>query len=208
MPKGTFFNLPEEKRDMICEVAVAEFAEYPFEQASINRIVANSGIAKGSFYQYFEDKRDLFLHLMDMAAEEKLKYVSPVMSNPDQHDFFSLIREMYLSGIKFANEHPGYAEISRRLLETKDAPIYKEVMRDNVSTANEFFEGLLETSVAKGEVRAEIDIKLVAHMIVSLTWWVVEYYLRQGADNYDSDMICMVDEVLSLVKNGIGERGV
>ena len=51
MPRDTFLNLPDAKRKAITEAAVDEFAAYPYEQASINRIVANSGIAKGSFYQ-------------------------------------------------------------------------------------------------------------------------------------------------------------
>ncbi|NIV34346.1 MAG: TetR family transcriptional regulator, partial [Anaerolineae bacterium] len=50
MPKDTFFNLPEDKRALICKVALEEFGEYAFDQASINRIVAKAGIAKGSFY--------------------------------------------------------------------------------------------------------------------------------------------------------------
>ncbi|MBK7453960.1 MAG: TetR/AcrR family transcriptional regulator [Anaerolineales bacterium] len=60
MPKQTFLNLPEEKRNFIINAAADEFAEYGFEAASINRIVANSKISKGSFYQYFEDKADVF----------------------------------------------------------------------------------------------------------------------------------------------------
>jgi len=51
MPKQTFFNLPEEKREMVFNAAVEEFAEHGLKNASTNRIVKNSGIAKGSFYQ-------------------------------------------------------------------------------------------------------------------------------------------------------------
>jgi AcrR family transcriptional regulator len=46
MPKQTFFNLPEEKREKIFSAAVDEFAEYGLDNASTNRIVKNSGIAK------------------------------------------------------------------------------------------------------------------------------------------------------------------
>ncbi|MCA2000505.1 MAG: TetR/AcrR family transcriptional regulator, partial [Chloroflexi bacterium] len=56
MPKQTFLNLPEEKRQAVVRAAIDEFADYGFEASSVNRIVANSGISKGSFYQYFEDK--------------------------------------------------------------------------------------------------------------------------------------------------------
>ncbi len=74
MPKPTFFNLPEEKRKKIVNAAVDEFAEYGFEAASINRIVANSGIAKGSFYQYFKDKQDVFMHLLSVIEQEKMEF--------------------------------------------------------------------------------------------------------------------------------------
>ena len=71
MPKQTFLNLSHEKRQTIVNAAADEFSEYGFEAASINRIVANSGISKGSFYQYFEDKTDVFRHLVDVLANEK-----------------------------------------------------------------------------------------------------------------------------------------
>ena len=61
MPKETFFNLPEVKRGAILDAALEEFAAYPYDQASVNRIVARAGIPKGSFYQYFENKKDLYL---------------------------------------------------------------------------------------------------------------------------------------------------
>jgi AcrR family transcriptional regulator len=82
MPKDTFFNLAEEKRTLICQVAIDEFAAYSFAQASINRIVDGSGIAKGSFYQYFENKDDLFLYVIQSIAEEKLNYLAPILQNP------------------------------------------------------------------------------------------------------------------------------
>ena len=58
MPKQTFFNLPEDKRENLINIAIEEFAENDYQTASISRIVANAGIAKGSFYQYFENKED------------------------------------------------------------------------------------------------------------------------------------------------------
>ena len=206
MPKDTFFNLPEDKRTLICNVAINEFAEYSFDQASINRIVANSGIAKGSFYQYFEDKKDLFLYLMNLIAEEKANYISPLMRNPDQHDIFTLIRELYLSGIQFVVEHPEYAEISKKVLENKNSSIYKEIMDDNLPAAYKFFETLLENAIARGEVRADIDIKMFAYMIASMNTLVIEYYLEYVAQGYDEKMIETIDKFLDFLKNGIGDN--
>ncbi len=65
MPTDTFFRLPEEKRERIMESAWAEITRVPYDEVSINRIVQGAEIPRGSFYQYFKDKEDLFLSAID-----------------------------------------------------------------------------------------------------------------------------------------------
>jgi len=204
MPKETFFNLPAEKRAAICDVAIAEFAAYSYEQASINRIVARAGIAKGSFYQYFENKQDLYLYLLQLAGEMKLEYLAPVMRNPEQLDFFILLRDLYAAGIQFAVEHPRFAEISKRLLESKGSPIYEEALAVNLPAAHEFFATLLQDAIARGEVRAGIDVRLFAYLIVSMNNVVLEYYLEHVAQDYDDKLLATVDQFIDFLKRGIG----
>lgn len=69
MPSTTFFHLPEEKRQRLLAAARIEFARVPYEDASINRIIREAGIPRGSFYMYFTDKEDLFRHLMETYGE-------------------------------------------------------------------------------------------------------------------------------------------
>lgn len=64
MPTSTFFNLPEDKKNKILKAANKEFERVPIEQVSIKNIVESAEIARGSFYQYFEDKEDLFQYIM------------------------------------------------------------------------------------------------------------------------------------------------
>lgn len=59
MPKETFLNLSKEKQNKILNAAKKEFERVSLEQASIKNIVEEAGIARGSFYQYFESKEDL-----------------------------------------------------------------------------------------------------------------------------------------------------
>ena len=64
VPSSTFFHLPEEKRENILRYAREEFSRVPYSDASINRIVRDAGIPRGSFYMYFDDKADLFHYLL------------------------------------------------------------------------------------------------------------------------------------------------
>ena len=64
MPTTTFFNLSPPKRERLMRAAVEEFAKKPFNEVSINRIIQAAEIPRGSFYQYFEDKTDLFRYIL------------------------------------------------------------------------------------------------------------------------------------------------
>lgn len=80
MPTQTFFHLPEEKRERLTRAAWQEFSSVRFSETSISRIVRAACIPRGSFYQYFADKDDLFFYLLDTLydacialAEEALR---------------------------------------------------------------------------------------------------------------------------------------
>ena len=64
MPTERFHRLPEAKRQAIREAALKEFARVPFDKASINQIIRNADISRGSFYTYFEDKQDVVEFLL------------------------------------------------------------------------------------------------------------------------------------------------
>lgn len=69
MPTSTFMNLPAEKREKILRAAVAEFSRKNYGEASINRIIQAAEIPRGSFYQYFADKQDLFHYVLRHYGE-------------------------------------------------------------------------------------------------------------------------------------------
>ncbi len=64
MPSNTFLNLPEDKQTRLMDAASWEFSAKPFNEVSINKIIQDAGIPRGSFYMYFQDKEDLFRYLV------------------------------------------------------------------------------------------------------------------------------------------------
>ena len=64
MPTATFFNLPPPKREKLLQAAITEFARKSCGEVSINRIIQAAEIPRGSFYQYFADKTDLFRYVL------------------------------------------------------------------------------------------------------------------------------------------------
>lgn len=87
MPTQRFINLKEEKKQAILEAAVHEFSRVPYSAASINQIIKEADISRGSFYTYFEDKDDLMRYILSGARERCLEEILRLMDEEGGHFF-------------------------------------------------------------------------------------------------------------------------
>lgn len=94
MPKQTFFNLPKDKKEALLNAAIAEFSRVPLFDASISNIIKEAGIPRGSFYQYFEDKEDIFFYLLNQYTKRnKEKFKTILMEK--EGDLFDSFTEFF-----------------------------------------------------------------------------------------------------------------
>ncbi|GAM16709.1 TetR/AcrR family transcriptional regulator [Mesobacillus selenatarsenatis] len=93
MPKQTFFNLSEQKRKNLLESAEMEFTRAPLFEASIANIIKTAGISRGSFYQYFEDKDDLYFYLLEDKLKKGKIYFSGLLAK-HQGDLIEAVIEL------------------------------------------------------------------------------------------------------------------
>lgn len=94
VPKQTFFNLPEDKKNKLIESAELEFTRVPLFEASIANIIKTAGIPRGSFYQYFEDKEDLYFYILDGKLKKaKVGFINLLKKH--NGDLIKAFMEMY-----------------------------------------------------------------------------------------------------------------
>ena len=109
MPTERFYRLPKEKADTIKKAAVEEFKRVPPEEVSINKIIQNADISRGSFYTYFEDKNDLFGWLMgDFIKNYRQFYVTALEKNGG--DLWDVFDRVLIHTIEWVDEQ-GLVEI-------------------------------------------------------------------------------------------------
>lgn len=99
MPKQTFFNLSKYKREILINAAKKEFSRASLSKALISNIVKSAEISRGSFYQYFNDKEDLYFFLLnEYAKENKENFISSLKKS--NGDIFDAFIEMFHSMLK------------------------------------------------------------------------------------------------------------
>ncbi|MDQ0200780.1 TetR/AcrR family transcriptional regulator [Neobacillus ginsengisoli] len=103
MPKQTFLNLSKDKQELFIHAAKKEFSRVPLYEASISNIIKDAGIPRGSFYQYFDDKEDVYFFLLDEYSKRNHeRFISIIKKNNE--DLFDSYREWFQSILKNVEE--------------------------------------------------------------------------------------------------------
>lgn len=214
MPKPTFFNLPPEKREQILQLAMAEFAANDYESASISRIVAQAGIAKGSFYQYFEDKADLYTYLLDLLAAKKKEYFG--FDHPDLHHVgvFAYLRWLAQNGVSFELAYPELTRIGYRALTAGTIP--PEFYQRARDRAQDFYRSLVEFGKRQGDLAPDLDVEVAAYIFDSvlsnLGNYVMQHQLIRNVGDVESsrsiyaqsEMDGVFSKIVNILESGMG----
>lgn len=87
MPTKAFYNLDKNKQKLLLDAAKHEFSENFYEDASINKIIKEINMPRGSFYLYFENKEDIYLHILELYLKEFKRILLDLLEK-NNHDIF------------------------------------------------------------------------------------------------------------------------
>ena len=158
IPLKTFQNLTKAKQDIIIRVAVEEFSEKGYAGASINSLVERLAIAKGSIFQYFGDKKGLFLFVFNKTLEMVKDHLREIRDLPTDEDFFARLERILNAGVLFLHEHPLIYSLYLKTLFESDIPFRNEMLLALRKHSLGYIRSLLETAKKRGELRDDIDI--------------------------------------------------
>jgi TetR/AcrR family transcriptional regulator len=151
-----FFSLKPEKRERIINAALKEFAKNGYDKASTNEIVKESGISKGSLFNYFISKKELYLFLLDYVV----KVIEQMYDEVDwsETDFFKRMRQFGLVKFKTYKKFPHVFDFINAVTNEDAAevrPEIKSISKDLISSGLErAYENIDFT-----RFRDDIDIK-------------------------------------------------
>lgn len=111
---------------LLYEAAADAFSHKKYEHASLNEILKNAGMSKSSLAHHFGDKFGLFLAMIDIIAQKKFAYFTPMMRefNPEGN-FFENLRVISRATMAFMLEEERIYHMSNRILEADSALLAK-----------------------------------------------------------------------------------
>ena len=168
MPTPTFFRLPPERRERLVSEAIVEFSDRRFGEASLSQIVARAGIAKGSVYQYFTDKLDLYRWLLvDEVPRRKRAFLERATGHAG--DLWAELETYVERSMAFLVEEPRLARITAAAADPTADEAVRGLHEAVCEAGNLELRALLDRGRAAGllsdAVEPEIAMRFVAAIV-------------------------------------------
>src|ERR1700722_11176520 len=166
MPKPTFLRLPDDRRELIVREAIGEFAERAYAEASLSRIARRTGIAKGSFYQYFDDKLDLYRWLLTEEAPRRKRAFVGAVSFAD--DFWQGLETFIERGMAFLVEQPRLARLPAAAADPTAVAEVRGLHLAICQAGIVELRALLEAGAKAGMIAREVDLDIATGLVSTI----------------------------------------
>ena len=74
---------PEERKAEIMDIAWSLFSSKGYEETSVNEIIENTGIAKGTFYYYFKSKEEILDAVIERNMDRQIEKLKTSLNEKD-----------------------------------------------------------------------------------------------------------------------------
>jgi len=159
----------QNKKSLIIEAAAKVFANRGYNSTLIAEIATEAGIGKGTIYEYFPSKEDLFFAVFEWfvemteaearvsisalggSASERLKALNDALLKSwlEMLDMYSLVMEFWS------------ASASSRM-----RPRFKKAFREGYKDFRQLVSALISDGIETGEFQPEVDAESVAAALV------------------------------------------
>ena len=176
-----------ERKNELIEAALDEFSTHSYENASLNKIIKNAGISKGTFYYHFEDKKALYLFLNESAYQVQIEYQDKRMKELAgdfmQKDFFEKLKLSAQIGVECAARFPKYLKLSMMFFKEEENEDIKKVIDQVNGFRERTIESGVETMVTDAVEAGDLSNRFSKNFIIK----VVNHFLFHYTEIFDMD---------------------
>lgn len=174
MPTTTWTHLPPERRERILVAAMDEFGTHGYSTGSLNVIARQAGVAKGSLFQYFAGKLDLFTYVAEQTSLRIFEAMRPWLDGyrPDGHgstpDFTAYLIDAMDAWVSYFETHPLERGVTAATNMEIDPVVRQAVLEPVQHLYLAGLRPLVQEAVAAGDLRPDADADALLSLLLLL----------------------------------------
>jgi AcrR family transcriptional regulator len=196
-----------ERKKELLEAALDEFISKDYETASLNNVIKQAGISKGTFYYHFHDKQALYLYLLEASVKIKWEFMRDRMKERaedfESEDIFGKFKLQARIGAEFAVSFPKYHRLSRMFSKEKGNKIYKTAKDSLGGSSEKLLDEMIDKAIAEGNFRKDFTRDFLLK-VVNLLFYQFDEIFNTEQDFELDTMLMNLDNYVDFMKNGLG----
>ena len=167
-----------ERKNELIEAALDEFTTKSYENASLNKIIKNAGISKGTFYYHFQDKQALYTFLLETVYKTELEFLNKrteeLAEDFEGKNIFERIKLQIQIGAEFSITFPKYLRLTLMSMKEEEnkenKKIFENVNSFRVKTIETGVEQMITKAIEEGDLNERFSkdfiIKIMNHLFI------------------------------------------
>lgn len=182
----------EQRKKQILECAKKLFASNGYYQTQISDIQKAAGVARGTIYQYFKNKDDIFASIIEDLFIE-WKNVLAKIPEKDSEDYKSGIKFFKFkikNTFEFFADDPDYCNILLKIGLGLGENFDKIIRRFDIQMV-ELTNDYLKAGIRQNRIKPDIDLELLSNLIGGALTRMAYYYgvTKKDKDPIDIDLL-------------------
>lgn len=188
------------------DAALAEFSSKTYEEASLNTIISNAGISKGSFYYRFENKYALYLYLLQEGTRRKWEFIRAELG-PDLErlPLLEVLFAQAKAGLKFAEKCPELHQLSKNFSREKGSAVYEAVLQELGSADNSGLGEAIRRAHEGGQFGADYPLPFLQRLIPFL-FGSFDEIAGPGATDQGGELLDNFSLLLQFIRRGLDAK--
>ena len=173
------------KRLKIVEAAAARFARFGYEATAMDDVASAASVSKGSLYDYFKDKEDLFYAVFEWLQQTLMR----ASSEQAQHGttarerIIGFAEASIVAFVEHIELYPVTLEVWAAAAKKETRRRFGSAMRNLYGAYRPAVAALIDAAKAAGEIRADVDSVVLASMLIgAVDGLLLQYWLEPNFD--------------------------
>ncbi len=196
------------KSNLILDAALRVFSEKGYHESRLEDIAATAGFSKASLYNYYEDKEEIFLHIL-IRAHEKFIEVLKVEIRDDRHirdnisAMLNAILKVYSENLSFPMSMTDFKTLAPGSMQ-RFQDRHQQLMARLKHYAKEIADlsaAIFSVGRKRGEIVSKLDDKTLSQYVTSLIRGVL---FDCKAEGKLGDVNAHAANIMEFLSHGIG----
>jgi len=201
MPSSTFTKLSPEKQERILQAAAKEFGKRNIQEGNLSNIVKDADIARGSLYQYFPSREDLYIYVFETLRARRAEFAKPAYELYKKESFLRFFKHLHLLNSEYLLTHPLHIALGQQLYSNAHSVSRGLIQRIQNRYMETFVIGI-DYDKEHGRINRRVDTSALAELCVH---FVTDIFIFQSINSQLSidNMRDYLDQTLFIIENGI-----